>query len=125
MTIFPYIQIVTKVLQIKYKFPNNSAGIMMGIPWYISAIFAPLLGYLVDRKGKRGILIIFSSFILMLAHFISMQLNECNQCYNELTPLILLSIGYSIYASTMWASIPFTVPKEVIGTAYGLVECMQ
>lgn len=125
MSIVPYIQTVTKLLQVKYNFSNETAGALQGIPWYFSAIFAPLLGQLVDKSGKRGQLIILSSVILMAGHFISMSLGACNQCYSEVYPLLLISVGYSIYASTMWASIPFTVPKSVIGTAYGVAECIQ
>lgn len=40
-------------------------------------------------------------------------------------PLILLGIGYSVYAAALWSCIPFTVPKRLVGTAYGLCTAVQ
>ena len=42
-----------------------------------------------------------------------------------LIPLILLGVGYSIYAATIWGCIPFTMPAKLVGTAYGLSTCCQ
>lgn len=42
-----------------------------------------------------------------------------------LGPLILLGIGYSVYAAALWSCIPYTVPKKLVGTAYGLCTAIQ
>ena len=115
---------MTKILVIKYNFSKITAGTFAGIPWYFSVIFAPMLGKVVDYFGRRAILIVGSNILLIIAHLMSMFSPSCDQCHNEVFSLCLLSIGYSIYASTMWASIAFTVPQEIIGTAYGVTECV-
>ena len=40
-------------------------------------------------------------------------------------PLVLLGIGYSVYAAALWGCIPYTVPARLIGTAYGLCTAVQ
>ena len=35
---------------------------------------------------------------------------------------MLLGIGYALYASVMWASIPLVVEAKTLGTAYGLTH---
>jgi len=57
-----------------------------------------------------------------------MFLPECpteDPCYYEVAPLIMCGIGYSIYASVIWGSIPYTVEPRTVGTAYGICTAIQ
>jgi len=38
---------------------------------------------------------------------------------------VLLGIGYALYASVMWASIPLVVDPKTVGTAFGLTTAVQ
>ena len=78
MTIFPYLQNVTKILVIKYQFSKVTAGTYAGIPWYFSVFVSPVLGKIVDCLGRRAILIIWSNIILIVAHLMSMFSPKCN-----------------------------------------------
>jgi hypothetical protein len=60
----------------------------------------------------------------MAAHIINMLLPECDQCYTELAPLILVGIGYSIYGAALWGSIPYVVEARTVGTAFGFVTAI-
>ncbi len=40
----------------------------MSIPYFIAAGATPFAGYLVDKIGKRGILLILSSGLMILSH---------------------------------------------------------
>ena len=51
---------------------------MFGIPYIISAILSPILGIIIDKVGKRAILICIASFILILAYLSSMMMKECH-----------------------------------------------
>lgn len=42
-----------------------------------------------------------------------------------LIPLILLGVGYSIYACALWGSVPYTVPENLLGSAFGLCTSVQ
>jgi len=42
-----------------------------------------------------------------------------------LLPLILLGVGYSIYACALWGSIPYTVPDNMFGSAFGICTSIQ
>jgi hypothetical protein len=35
-------------------------------------------------------------------------------------PLVLMGIGYSVYACALWGSIPYTVPENMLGSAFGM-----
>lgn len=55
----------------------------------------------------------------------SMMAPECDQCNNEIYPLVLTGIGFSIYAVAMWGSIPYVVPESATGSAFGVTTAIQ
>lgn len=128
MAIFPFIQVASKMLQVRFGFSEIEAGGLFGIPYTISAATSPFLGILIDRIGRRGLMIIASSVILLFAHITNMLLPSCDpgdHCYSELGPLVLVGIGYSIYAAALWGSIPYVVEAKTVGTAFGFCTAIQ
>lgn len=63
--------------------------------------------------------------MLIIGFTSSMMMPECHQCYNELFPLVFTGIGYSIYASAIWGSVPYVVSPNAVGTAFGLATSIQ
>ena len=124
MSVFPYNQISSKLMQLKYSFSEQQASTLYTIPYLLSAVLAPILGIVVDRSGKRVIWMILSSVILIAAYSTSMTIPACDKCLNEMGPLAMSGIGYSIYASTIWGSIPYTVPSNAVGSGFGLVTAL-
>ncbi len=92
----------------------------------MSAALSPILGFLIDKIGKRALMITISSILVAFSCFFS----ACLPNYTEpnficLIPLILVGFGYSIYASALWSSIPYLVIPRTIGSAFGLVTSLQ
>lgn len=83
------------------------------------------MGLGIDKFGKRAFLTCLASFILIIGFTSSMMMPECYQCYYELYPLVLTGIGYSIYASAIWGSVPYVVKPNLVGTAFGLATSIQ
>lgn len=77
MSIFPFIQVASDLLQTKYHFDKITAGYLFGVPYIISACLSPILGIVIDKVGKRALLIISSSIILIIAFASSMMMQEC------------------------------------------------
>ena len=125
MSVFPYIQVASDLLQSKYHFDKVHAGYLFGVPYIISAVMSPILGLTIDHVGKRALMICLSSVILTCAYGSSMMMPECDQCYNEMYPLVLTVIGYSIYAAAIWGSIPYLVSASSTGTAFGIATAIQ
>jgi len=93
----------------------------------MSAALSPILGYTIDKVGKRAMFIAISSLLVSLSCFFDALLPNS---YSEpnficLGPLILVGFGYSIYASALWSSIPYIVQPRTIGSAFGLVTSLQ
>ena len=69
---------------------------------------SPILGFVIDRVGKRALFVMISSVISFVA------------CVYT-----ALGFAYSIYASALWGSIPYAVNPKTIGSAFGLTTALQ
>jgi MFS family permease len=77
MSVFPYVQTVGGLLQYKYHFGEEEAAQLFSIPFLISACTCPFLGFGIDKVGRRGLVIIGSSFVLLSAFLASLLLPDC------------------------------------------------
>lgn len=51
--IFPPMQVMSQMLEEKYRIPHDIAPKIFGIPYFIAAGLSPILGYVIDRVGLR------------------------------------------------------------------------
>ena len=80
---------------------------------------------MVDKIGKRVYLILISAVCVTLSHVIFICIPDCDQCYDAPPVLVLLGFGYSVYATVMWACVPFVVEAKTVGTAFGVTTAVQ
>lgn len=119
----------------RFGFSDKTAGIVYSLPYFMSAVLSPLLGFAIDKVGKRALFIMTSSILVILACLVTTLLSP-ETPYNEetgegtpnwmvLLPLIFMGVGYSIYASALWGSVPYVVEPKTIGSAFGLTTAVQ
>jgi MFS family permease len=87
---------------------------------FASMICAPFAGLLVDKIGRRGTLMIIGSLLMIPGHAL-MGLTHINPIF----PMIVLGAAFVLVPAAMWPSIPLVVPKEKVGTAFGLCTMIQ
>lgn len=66
--------------------------------------------------------------MLLIAHVINMFLEQCpgeEPCYIEILPLVIVGLGYSLYAAALWGSVPYVVESKTVGTAFGFCTAIQ
>lgn len=95
-----------------------------------SAVLGPFIGRWVDKHGHRvqlskAYLVIVSIGLITLALASFMAIPDCSGCYWGIFGFGLLGLGFAIYASVIWPSVPFTVPEQSSGTAFGVVTSFQ
>lgn len=93
---------------------------VMSIPYIISAIASPFLGYAVDRLGGRAIIATICPVVLIAVHSLL--------GYSGIAPTVPLvgqGLAYSIFAAALWPSVPHTVPQSAEGLGYGIVNALQ
>ena len=99
---------------------TETSGKIMSIPYFISASLSPILGFVVDKIGKRAIIASLAPFVLVVVH---LSLALCSG--SPVLPLIGQGVAYSCFAAVLWPSVPFSVEEKSIGTAYGLITALQ
>jgi nitrate/nitrite transporter NarK len=70
-------------------------------------------------------LVTFSSFVMIIAFAISANLPATDGSRLETIPLVLVGVAYSIYCAAIWGSIPYAVPAQSVGTAFGICTAIQ
>ena len=78
-----------------------------------------------DKIGRRVDFILFSNITVTLVHVCFLVTPESHRPIYPIFYMVLLGISYSIYASVIWASIPYLVVEKVAGTAFGMTTAIQ
>ena len=88
---------------------------------FLAAIFAtPIFGLLVDRIGKRSIAMFFGS-LLLLAVFPTLLYTSSSLWVST----VMIGIAFSLVPAVLWASVPYLVGSQRLGTALGLMTMLQ
>jgi len=98
----------------------NTAPGITSIIIFASMVFAPFAGRLVDKIGRRASLMIIGSLIMVPSHLL-MGITHINPVF----PMIALGAAFVLVPAAMWPSIPLLVPKDKVGTAFGLTTMIQ
>jgi MFS family permease len=125
MDISCFNNIASSYFQKRFGFTSKEAGSIMSITFLVLAFLCPLFGMLVDRFGHRAEWIVFSSVIVFLVHLAFLLTPDGDRPAYPICFMVFLGLGYSVYASVVWASISFLVKIKVAGTAYGTATAVQ
>ena len=96
------------------------AGIVMSVPYMVSAVFAIPLGICVDKFGRRAYIATAGLIILFAAHVMI-----AHSSISAIVSLIFQGIGHSAYGGVLWPSIPLVIDPALLGTAYGVMLSIQ
>ena len=106
---------------------TERVGRAMSIPYIISSILVPLLGYISDHCNFKtfsclGIYLLLAPLILFIVH--------CTLAVSTISPIIPLvgqGMACALYTSAIWPSIPKSIPssnRKNIGLAYGIITSL-
>jgi MFS family permease len=118
--IFPFTAFSTVFMQTKFGFSAVKGGFYTSLVIICSMIFTPLFGFLVDKFGKRGTMMIIGSLLLVPAHA-SLGLTYLHPA----VAIGMLGISFSLVPTALWPTIPIIVEERRLGTAFGLMTVLQ
>jgi len=90
------------------------------IVMFASMIFAPFAGNVVDRVGKRTLLMVLVS-LLMIPSYLMLGLTTLPPAIS----MIVLGAAFVIVPAALWPSVPLIVDQNRVGTAFGLLTMIQ
>ena len=86
----------------------------LGLIYLISAVASPLFGFLIDRVGWNIYFVLMADILTLAGH--------CLLGFTMITPyagVVLIGMGYSMLAGSLWPIVALIVPEHRQGTAYG------
>jgi MFS family permease len=118
--IFPFETFAYQFFMDAHGTTREHSGFLVSILTIFAMIATPLLGLFVDKIGKRALLMMFGSVLLVPVYLM--------MAYSHVSlyvPMAMMGLSFSLIPAVMWPSVAYIVPQSKLGTAYGLMTMIQ
>ena len=143
---FPFQTFAIKFFQEAHGTSREVGGNLSSMLTLAAMVFTPLFGLLSDKIGKRSLLMMFGSLLiipvyLMMAYkfgrpdilgsgdFLNININffDIHAAIPKylLLPMGMMGVAFSLVPAVMWPSVSLIVDNAKLGTAYGLMTMIQ
>jgi MFS family permease len=118
--IFPFQTFAVKFFIEAHGTSREFGGFLSSMLTLFAMIATPLFGLWVDRVGKRALLMMFGS-VLLVPVYLMMAYTQINLYI----PMAMMGVAFSLVPAVMWPSVAYIVDQSKVGTAYGLMTMIQ
>jgi len=118
--IFPFQTFAVKFFIEAHGTSREFGGFLSSMLTLFAMIATPLFGLMVDRIGKRALLMMFGS-LLLIPVYLMMGYTKVNLY----VPMAMMGVAFSLIPAVMWPSVAYIVDQGKLGTAYGLMTMIQ
>jgi MFS family permease len=118
--IFPFETFAYKFFIDTHHTTREMAGGLVGILTISTMFGTPLFGLLADKIGKRALLMMLGSVLL-----IPVYLMMAYTGVSLYAPMAMMGVAFSLIPAVMWPSVAYIVNQSKLGTAYGLMTMIQ
>ena len=143
--IFPFETFAYQFFMDAHHVTREAGGDLVGMLTLFTMFGTPLFGLFVDKLGKRGLLMMLGSLLLIPVYLMMAYLRSATYVTvylpssadghfafvaHHLPPILLLTmammgIAFSLIPAVMWPSVAYLVDQSKLGTAYGLMTMIQ
>jgi MFS family permease len=118
--IFPFETFAYKFFIDTHHISREQAGSLVGMLTLFTMFGTPAFGFLSDRIGKRAMMMMFGSLLLVPVYLM--------MAYSGVTlylPMAMMGVAFALIPAVMWPSVAYIVDQKKLGTAYGLMTMIQ
>lgn len=118
--IFPFQTFAVKFFMETHQTTRETGGFLSSMLTLSAMILTPLFGLMADYIGKRSLLMMFGSMLLVPVYLL--------MAYTHVSlylPMALMGVAFSLIPAVMWPSVAIIVDEAKLGTAYGLMTMIQ
>lgn len=91
-----------------------------------AAIITPLLGSLLDKRGKGATMLIWGSLLLFACQLVfAFVVPATGNEWIAYAAIILIGISFALVPAALWPSVPKIIDEKMLGSAYCLIFWMQ
>ena len=119
-TIFPFRSFANLYMTQAHGISDSEAGALKSWLPLISMIGMPVFGIVVDRIGKRALLMALGSALLVPPFFL--------MSYTHVplgVSMGMLGLAFALVPAVLWPSVTYLVPEARLGSAYALMTFFQ
>jgi MFS family permease len=120
--IFPFETFSYKFFMYAHGTTREMAGTLIGNLTICTMIGTPLLGLFVDKIGKRALLMMIGSVLLVPVYLMMAYTHTQATLY---APMAMMGVAFSLVPAVIWPSVAYIVDQNKLGTAYGLMTVIQ
>jgi MFS family permease len=118
--IFPFQTFAVEFFMGAHGTSREFGGFLSSTLILFAMIATPLFGLVVDRIGKRALLMMLGSMLLVPV-YLMMAYTQINLY----VPMAMMGVAFSLIPAVMWPSVAYIVEQPKLGTAYGLMTMIQ
>ncbi len=118
--IFPFQTFAVKFFIEAHGTSRELGGFLSSMLTVFAMIFTPLFGLFADRVGKRALLMMLGSTLLIPVYLMMAYTHV-----NLYVPMAMMGVAFSLIPAVMWPSVAYIVDQSKLGTAYGLMTMIQ
>ena len=118
--IFPFRSFAIKFFIEAHGSTREFAGFLNSILPISAMIATPLFGLFVDKFGKRSLLMMVGS-IMLLPVYLMFVYTE----FSLFIPIAMMGLAFSLIPAVMWPSVAYIVKEKRLGTAYAVMTLIQ
>lgn len=110
---------------------RQSAETIFAVFPLLAVGITPILGKIVDHKGKAATMLIFGSVLLVICHLTFAFIlplfkgHAVGGVVVAYVTILVLGASFSLVPASLWPSVPKLVDEKVIGSAYSLIFWIQ
>ena len=117
---FPFQTFAIKFFQEAHGVSREYGGFLSSMLTLSAMIFTPLFGLLSDLIGKRSLLMMFGSLLIIPVYLLMGYTN-----ISLMIPMSIMGLAFSLVPAVMWPSVALVTNPAKLGTAYGLMTMIQ
>lgn len=118
--IFPFQTFAVKFFMQYHGTSREFGGFLSSLLTLASMILTPLFGLMSDYYGKRSLMMMVGSALLIPVYLLMTYTN-----IYLVIPMVIMGISFSLIPAVMWPSVALIVDESRLGTAYGLMTMIQ
>jgi MFS family permease len=118
--VFPFQTFAVKFFIEVHGISREFGGFLSSLLTFAAMIFTPLFGLMADKIGKRALLMMIGSLLLIPVYLLLVYTK-----INLVVPMAIMGISFSLVPAVMWPSVAYIIDQSKLGTAYGLMTMIQ
>ena len=118
--IFPFETFAVKFFMDAHHTSRELGGFVLSVLTGFTMFGTPAFGLVADKIGKRALLMVGGSALLIPAFLI--------MAYSRVTlylPMAMMGVAFALVPAVIWPSVAYIVDQKTLGTAYGLMTMIQ